>query len=194
MRSCYKIISMKCIYVATMFVCMFIACTNAGQETAAVPPAPKSVQDITAAIKGKKYQVSKLGLMSPFASDSLNPVNWKVQEQDTSAFFRKYVTRQTGFTIAFNTDSLADFMDIDADKMVKAVYTVENDTNPEDEEEQAGYKIKLSYNDSMEFAGNKTAAKMTLSLRVTGIDAANLLLETNRSYNNRKMVLWMRAY
>ncbi len=183
---------MKYVVMVLGAAILFASCTNGEKETAA-PPAPKSVQDVTGSIKGKKYKVDKLGILSPFASDSLSPVNWKIQQQDTAKFFRDYAAKQTGFTVNFSNDSAASFMDGDAGKMINALYSVENDTNPQDKEELPGIKIKLVYNDSMEFAGNKTAAKMTLRLRIMGIDASNLLLETNRSYNNRKLVLWMKG-
>jgi hypothetical protein len=180
---------MKHVFIVMGTVILFAACTNGSEKEAVVPAAPGSAGDVIAAIKGKKYKVQKLGLLSPFATDSLNPVNWKVQEQDTSKFFRDYADKQMGFTLAFNNDSLADFMN--EGKMVKAVYTVVNDTNPEEEEDKAGIKIKLAYSDSMEFAGRKTAALMTLSFRVLGADAANILLESNRAYNNRRLAMWM---
>jgi hypothetical protein len=188
-----KISNMKYVFMILGASILFAACTNGEKETAKAPLMPKSVQDVTGSIKGKKYKVDKLGILSPFASDSLSPVNWKIQQQDTSKFFRDYAAKQTAFTVDFNNDSLASFRDGDAGKMINAVYSVENEINPEDEEEQPGIKIKLVYNDSMEFGGNKTAAKMTLKLRVMGVDAGNLLLETNRSYNNRKLVLWMKG-
>jgi hypothetical protein len=184
---------MKYVFIILGASILFAACNNSTNETAAAPPVPKSVQDVTGSIKGKKYKVDKLGILSPFASDSLNPVNWKIHQQDTSQFFRDYAAKQTVFTVNFSKDSLADFRDGDAGKMINAVYTVENETNPEGEGELPGIKIKLAYNDSMEFGGKKTAAKMTLKLRVMGVDAGNLLLETNRSYNNRKLVLWMKG-
>ncbi len=181
------------------YVCMvlgtailFAACSNGAKEEAA-PAAPKSAADLTGVIKGKKYKVEKLGIVSPFKSDSLNPVNWKIQQQDTSKFFREYAAKQMAFSVDFNGDSLANFMDAEAGKMVKAVYSVVNDTDPQGEDEKAGIKIKLVYNDSMEFGGTKTAAKMTLSLRVLGADGGNILLESNRSYNQRPLAMWMKA-
>jgi hypothetical protein len=174
-------------------VSLFAACSNSGKDELAAPAAPKSAADVVAVIKGKKYKVEKLGILSPFKADSLNPVNWKIQQQDTSKFFREYAAKQMTFTVDFNSDSLATFMDADAGKMVKAVYSVVNDTNPEEKDEKPGIKIKLVYSDSMEFGGGKTAARMTLSMRVLEADAGNILLESNRAYNERPLAMWMKA-
>jgi hypothetical protein len=179
-------------YVLMMFcaVTLFTACTTA-EKDAAAPPAPKLVADVTTGIKGKKFKVEKLGILSPFAADSLSPVNWKIQQQDTAKFFRDYAATQMAFAVDFNNDSLANFTD--EGKITKAVYSVVNDTNPQKEGELAGIKLKLVYSDSMEFGGTKTAAKMTLSMRIIGIDAGNLLLQSNRAYNNRPLCMWMKA-
>jgi hypothetical protein len=183
---------MKYVLMLVGAAAIFTACTSQEKEVVA-PASPKSAADVTAAVKGKKFKTEKLGLLSPFATDSLDSVNWKIQQQDTSKFFRDYAGKQMNFAVNFSNDSLAGFMDTDAGKMVQAVYSVVNDTSPEGEDEKPGIKIKLAYNDSMDFGGSKTAAKMTLSLRVIGMDAGNLLLESNRSYNRRPLAMWMKA-
>jgi hypothetical protein len=184
---------MKYVFMVLGTAILFAACSNGGKEEAAAPAAPKSAADVTAFIKGKKYKVEKLGIVSAYKADSLNPVNWKIQAQDTSKFFREYTAKQMAFTVDFNNDSLVNFMEGGAGKMVKAVYSVVNDTNPQDKEDKPGIKIKLVYSDSMEFGGGKTAARMTLSMRVLGADAGNILLESNRTYNDRPLAMWMKA-
>jgi hypothetical protein len=182
---------MKYVFMVLGTAMLFAACSNNGKDNEAAPAAPKSAADVTAVIKDKKYKVEKLGIVSAYKADSLNPVNWKIQAQDTSKFFRDYAAKQMAFTVDFNNDSLVNFMD--GGKIVKALYSVMNDTNPQDKEDKPGIKIKLVYSDSMEFGGGKTAAKMTLSMRVIGIDAGSILLESNLTYNDRPLAMWMKA-
>jgi hypothetical protein len=169
------------------------ACNETG-KTATAPAAPKSVAEVTAAIKGKTYKVENLGLLSPFASDTANPVNWKVQQEDTSKFFRDYVAKQNQFTLSISADSSASFFDAANNKTVKGIFTVDDAiTEGYSEKEKPGIKLRLQYNDSLDFGGKKTASVMTQSYLVKGISANELVVETGQSFNRRTLVLWLKA-
>jgi hypothetical protein len=180
---------------------IFIACTafvltacNEAGKTAAIPAAPKSVAEVTAAIKGKQYKVADIGLLSPFATDSANPVNWKVQQEDTSKFFRDYAAKQKEFVLGFSGDSTVRFADVNSGKTVTGTYSVDDTVNEGyDGPEKAGIKLRLHYSDSMDFGGQKTAAKMTQTYLVRGLAAKELVVETSQSYNRRNVVLLLKA-
>jgi hypothetical protein len=157
------------------------------------PPAPKSAAEVLAHIKNKKYKVEKLGILSPFKSDSLHPVNWNIEAQDTSDFFRKYAAKQRLFELVLNGDSLVTFMDTDAQKMVTGRFAVMEDWHPQDEKVTPGIVLNLVYSDSVNFGGGNIAAKMTHRLLVRGAGEHDLLLQTQRAYNDRPLVLWLKA-
>ncbi len=182
--------NMKYLLSLLVIAATVMACHHA-EEHVVVPAAPKSVAEVTSAVKGQHYKVAKLGTLSPFAMDSLNPVNWQVQEQDTSKFFRDYATKELKFKIDFSNDTTVSFMD--EDKTTRGFYSVDNDANLGYEEEKPGIKLRIKYSDSMEFGGNKTAATMTQSYLVQGLGNKEIILETGKSINNRKLVVWMKA-
>ncbi len=181
-------------FFAIAIIVSFSACNNAGKSGAvSVPAAPASLQDLAKNINGKNYKTIKLGILSPFAMDSVNPVNWNVEKEDTSQFFRDYAKKQLAFSLSFLKDSSCSFFDADQQKSIPAKYSLDNDPKLGSDEEKPGIKLRVKYEDSLDFGGTKTAAKMTLSYLVRGLAEKEIILETGRSYNNRKLVVWMKA-
>jgi len=179
---------MKLLVIGLCATVLVVACKEASKP---VPDAPKSIAEVKDAIKGKKYKVSNLGLLSPFKSDAANPVDWKVQEQDTSKFFREYAAKLNQYTLDVSADSAVSFLDMSNNKLVKGTYSVDNGT---DDEEIPGIKLRLKYSDSLDFGGRKNAAVMTQSYIVRGVAANELVVETSNAFNNRKVVLWLQAH
>ncbi len=175
-------------------VALCLAACNGSTETAKAPAAPKSIAEVKTAIKGKTYTVANIGLLSPFASDTINPVNWKVQQEDTTKFFRDYVAKQQPFTLTIGNDSTATFFDAANNKTVKAVFDVDDAMNEGyDEKEKPGFKLRLRYNDSLDFGGQKSAALMTQTYLIRGLAANEMVVETGQSFNRRTLVLWLKA-
>ena len=181
---------MKYLFLALASAILFGACTSNTKEV--IPAAPASVTDANKLIKGKKYSTVKLGVLSPFIYDTANPVNWQIQKEDTSKFFRDYAAKQLAFTLIFNNDSVCTYFDTDNDKIINAIYSVDNDAKLGYEEEKPGIKLRIKYADSLDFGGVKTPAAMTQSFLIQGINDKELLLQTSRSINNRKLVVWMK--
>ncbi|MEP6675138.1 MAG: hypothetical protein ABJA78_08280 [Ferruginibacter sp.] len=182
---------MRNIMLLIAAVCIFSACSNQDKVTA--PAAPKTVAEVMNSIKGRNYKVDRLGILSSFAMDSANPVNWNIMKEDTSKFFRDYAKTQMTFTINFSKDSTVSFYDTDNKKSIKGIYLVDNDAKLGYEEEKPGIKLRLKYQDSLEFAGGNTASEMTLSYLVRGMNDKELILETGREINSHKLVVWMKA-
>ena len=180
---------MKYVLLLLITAISFTACHH--EEAVKAPPTPKSITDVTSAVKGKHYKVEKLGLLSAFEMDSLNPVNWNIQKEDTSKFFRDYADKQLAFKLDFSNDSAASFTD--EGKMIRAVYATDNDPSFGYEEEKPGIKLRLKYSDSLELGADKSAAVMTQSYLVRGVDDKSLLLETKKSINNHALVVWLKA-
>ena len=179
-------------YLLIVFVCAVLVSACSNNEKTTVPAAPHSISDVSKAIKGKNYKTISLGILSPFEMDTANPVNWNIEKEDTSKFFRDYAVTQLAFTFRFSNDSACTFYDVEQKKNVVANYSIDNDASLGYEEEKPGIKIRISYNDSVELGGTKTGSIMTLSYLVRGINDKELLLETGRSFNNRKLVIWMK--
>lgn len=181
-------------FAAIMITISFAACNNAGKtDNVSVPAAPASIQELAKNTNGKNYRTIKLGILSPFAMDSTNPVNWNVEKEDTTSFFRDYAKKQLAFALSFIKDSSCSFYDADQQKSIAAKYSLDNDPKLGSDEEKPGIKLRVKYEDSLDFGGTKTAAKMTQSYLVRGLSENEIILETGRSYNNRKLVVWMKA-
>ena len=180
-------------YLTFVFVCavLFSACSN--NEKITTPAAPGSVADVSKTIKGKNYKTVKLGIISPLAMDSANPVNWAIEKEDTSKFFMDYANKQLAFSLTFSKDSTCSFYDVEQKKNIAATFSIDNDANLGYEEAKPGIKLRINYSDSMDFGGTKTASVMTLSYGVLGMNDKELLLETGRSFNNRKLAVWMKV-
>ena len=181
---------MKYIFLVLAAIIFFGACTSNAKEV--IPAAPVSVADANKLIKGKRYSTIKLGVLSPFIYDTANPVNWQIQKEDTSKFFRDYATKQLTFTLIFSNDSACTYFDTDNDKIINGTYSIDNDAKLGYDEEKPGIKLRIKYADSLDFGGVKTAAAMTQSFLIQGINDKELLLQTSRSINNRKLVVWMK--
>jgi hypothetical protein len=180
--------------ISMLCAAMALGACNQADKTASAPAIPKSIADVATAIKGKQYKVANLGLLSPFASDSANPVNWKIQQEDTSKFFRDYVAKQQPFTIGFSADSTVRFWDVNNGKQVTGTFSVDDAVNEGyDGPEKAGIKLRVRYADSLDLGGQKSAAPMTQSYLVRGLGGNELVVETGQSYNRRTVVLWLKA-
>ena len=180
---------MKYLSFLFAFAVLLSACSN--NDKMVVPAAPASVADVIKTIQGKNYKTVKLGVLSPFAMDSTNPVNWNIEKEDTSKFFRDYAKEQLEFKLTFSKDSACTYYNSEQKKNMPAAYSVDTDAKLGYDEEKAGIKLRINYNDAIDFGGTKTASVMTLSYLVVAMNDAALLLETGRSFNNRKLVVWM---
>ena len=78
-------------------------------------------------------------------------------------------------------------------KNIAATFSIDNDAKLGYEEEKRGIKLRINYSDSIDLGGSKIASSMTLSYLVIGISDKELLLETGRSFNNRKLAVWMKG-
>ena len=178
--------------VFALITMMFSSCSNQHQKLVS-PAAPETPAQVLNSIKGKNYKVTRLGILSPFAMDSLNPVNWDIMKDDTSRFFQDYAKKQMEFIINFSKDSTAKFFDTDKSKQVQATYWVDNDLKLGYEEEKPGVKLRLKYADSIDMGGGNTASEMTMSYLIRGSNNKELILETGRQYNSHKLIVWMKA-
>jgi hypothetical protein len=192
----HKIKNMKYSFLVVVIIFAFTACSN--QEKVA-PAAPTTAAAALTGLQGKTYKVEKMGLLSRFKMDTINPVNWDIK--DTSSFYKNYAKSQSGLVFTFSKDSAVNFLNPDGSsffnpgpaKMIKAIFTTDNDAKLQNDEEKPGIKLRIVYNDSLDFGGTKTASKMTQSFLIRGMNEKELIVETGNAFNEQKVVLWMKA-
>jgi hypothetical protein len=165
---------------------IIISCSNNNKETAAtaLPPKPASTDAVLNIIKQKNYTAEKIATLSPFEMDKENPYDWFDEKKDTSSFTKTFLKERLGMQLRFKNDTSVSL--IDDNKTTEAIYKLDTIIK---EEEKPGIKLRISYPDSsMSFPGVTEPMIMTYTFNVLGIDEKSLLLETPRSYNNRKVV------
>jgi hypothetical protein len=170
---------------------IIISCTNNSKGTAAMalPSKPASIDAVLNIIKQKNYKAEKIATLSPFEMDKENPYDWFDEKKDTSSFAKRFLNERLSMKLQFKNDTAVLF--IEDNKTIEGTYKLDTIIN---EEEKPGIKFRISYPDSsMSFPGVTEPMIMTYTFNVLGIDEKNLMLETPRSYNNRKIAVLLKA-
>ena len=170
---------------------IFISCTNNSKETAAtaLPSKPASIDAVLSIVKQKKYTAEKIATLSPFEMDKENPYDWFDDKKDTSSFAREFLAERLNMSLKFINDTAVRLME--EGKETTGLYKLDTIII---EEENPGIKLRISYPDSsMSFPGVTSPMIMTYTFNVLGINEKNLLLETPRSYNNRKVAVLLKS-
>lgn len=174
---------MKVLLFALAVATLVISCSNDKKNETAVPAKPASIDAVKQFVKGKNYQTKRVATVSPFDMDKENPYEWMDEMKDTSTFFKNYLNERMSFTLNFVNDTSVVMSD--EGKTINGTFRIDNETK---EEEKEGIKLRISYADSsMNFPGATGSMIMTSTYLVAGADEKSLLLETPRSYNNRKI-------
>ena len=178
---------MRTIFLLLTITLIAESCGNSAGETVTIPAKPASPDAVKQYVKGKTYKSIKAGTASTFEIDKENPYQWLDEKKDTTKFVRNYLAERLQFTLQFVNDTAVEFTD--DNKKTTGVYKFDTETG---EDEKEGVKLRISYVDtSMQFPGASGAATMTYTYPVAGADEKSLLLETPRSFNNRKVVILM---
>ena len=177
---------MKQLFVLLCFPVILFSCGNNGEKTEKIslPPKPGTADEVLNTIKGKNYSADKIATLSPFEMDVANPYTWFDELKDTATFTKNFLKENLAMKLQFKNDTAVTL--IDDNKKTEAIYKL--DTAIKDEE-KPGIKLRISYPDSsLNFFGVTEPMIMTYTFYVQGIDEKKLLLETPRSYNNRKVI------
>jgi len=170
---------------------IFFSCSSNDQKitTPSLPPKPVLPDAVLGIIKGKNYTAEKIATLSPFEMDAKNHYDWFDEKKDTSSFTKTFLKERMGMQLRFKNDSAVSL--IDDNKTTEATYKLDTIIK---EEEKPGIKLRIRYSDSsMSFPGVTEPMIMTYTFNVLGIDEKRLLLETPRSYNNRKVATLLKA-
>jgi hypothetical protein len=188
-RTLSKIKLMRRLFFFLSMTIFFIACKNdqaASIDLLAKPASPDAVYHF---VKGKKFDTKHVATLSPFAMDSKDPYEWMDEKKDTSQFSRDYLKERMAFSLHFINDTSITIHD--DGKTIDGTYKFDNEIS---DDEKEGVKLRVSYPDSsMSFPGMSGPMIMTATYFIAGADEKNLLLETPRSFNNRRIVVIMQA-
>jgi hypothetical protein len=169
---------------------LFFSCNTSKtkKESVDIPAAPTGVDAVAQTLKGKNYSVLQVATISNFEMNKDNPYDWMDGKKDTTAFSRNYVTERMKLKLNFVNDTTVSFTD--EDKLTEAKYKLDTLIG---DEEKPGIKLRISYLDSsITFPSFTEPRLMTYTYRVLGINNESLLLETPRSFNNRKIAVLMK--
>jgi hypothetical protein len=165
--------------LAFVFVCSCSSKTG----TNALPAAPASVKAVLDGLKGNKYKTEKAGTHSVFENDK--SIEW-LEPKKEDKFETQIVDEAKTLMLDFVNDTSV--IVTYKDKKNTGTYKAD-DTAKEDE--KPGIKLRISYVDEEFKFGDGPASMVTYTYIVEGISDKNLLLETPRSMNNRKIVVLM---
>jgi hypothetical protein len=180
---------MKIVLSFVLLAIAVVSCTNNTSPVIALPAKPASAEAVSELVKGKSFETKKVATLSPFATDKESPYEWMNDATDTSKFFRDYLKERMGFTLQFLNDTSTILND--GGKLITGTYKFDSNVL---ENEKEGVKLRISYPDeSMNFPGMSGAMIMTSTYLIAGADEKNLLIETPRSFNNRRVAVLMQV-
>lgn len=176
---------------AVLAIVMFCSSCNNKKSSnpipSSLPMAPVSAEAIRNWVQSNTYTTDKVATISGFAMDSTNPYTWFSDTAGVSNFEKKFIAERKAFTLAFTNDSVVSIHD--EGKTWTSAYRIDSSRH---DEEQAGWKLRLSYPDSsLDFPGGSGISIITATYPILGIDQQQLLLATPRSYNQRKIAVLM---
>ncbi|TXH24705.1 MAG: hypothetical protein E6Q96_09995 [Cyclobacteriaceae bacterium] len=159
---------------------LFTAC---GPTAEKLPAAPADVASVSALVKGKKFVVTKAGLISPLSSpDNTLSIQW-IDATVAGDFEKQAEEELKKFSIQFLNDTSV--VVLNGDKQFEGTYSIDNIMDEYDSEE--GIKIRLTYVDpEMSFGSEPMEATYTYPVKGAGDN--KLLLQFPRSINRQPVV------
>lgn len=178
------------LYIVFAFVVISIACCSPKKENTL--PAPFSVSAVETSLRGKTFLTKKIGTISPFADkmDKEKPNRWFDEEKELNDFAKEYQKERMKFILHFVNDTLLRITD-DGNSW-EAVYKIDEQQM---EKEKPGIKLRCTYPDKkgiMNFPGASGPMMLTSTYLISGIGNQELVIETPREFNSRKVVIWMK--
>jgi hypothetical protein len=159
------------------------SCSSGGSGANDLPQPPATAKAFQDKVKGKKYKVEKAGTHSMISTDK--DITWLAPKEDDK-FEKEIVDESKSLQMDFvNDTSITVIM---KDKTYNGTYRVDTLTG---EDEKPGIKLRVSYVDEEFKFGDGPASLVTYTYIVEGANEKNILLETPRSMNRRKIVVLM---
>lgn len=170
-------------FFTAMIICMILQACVSKTNSISLPQPPASVKAVLDELKGKKYQVEKAGTHSVFENDK--EIEWMNPKKEDE-FEKKIAAEAKALRLDFVNDTAVTITA--KDKTYSGTYKADDMVK---EDEKPGIKLRISYIDEEFKFGDGPATEVTYTYLVEGISDKNLLLETPRSMNRRKIVVLM---
>lgn len=164
-------------------VTIIYSCSSGGSTANDFPQPPSTAKAFQDEVKGKKYKVEKAGTHSLISTDK--DITWLAPKEDNK-FEKEIVDESKTLQMDFVNDTSITVKW--KDKTFNGTYSVDT-LNGEDE--KPGIKLRVSYVDEEFKFGDGPASRVTYTYIVEGVNEKNILLETPRSMNRRKLVVLM---
>jgi hypothetical protein len=174
---------MSKIISAISIVVLLLNWSCSSNDEAALPSAPASVKAVQAELKGKAYKVVKAGTHSLISTDK--EITW-LELKENEKFEKGIVDDSKSTHLNFVNDTAVTVLY--KGKKNEGTYKVDDVTG---EDEKPGIKLHISYVDDEFKFGDGAPMKVTYTYLIEGISSKNLLLETPRTMNDRKIVVLM---
>lgn len=157
------------------------SCTS--EEMAALPDPPTSAKQVEAFVKGKKYEVLKVGYYGALTVNGKTEMEW-IDTTVSDDITTKQVMRDLGqWQLQFINDTAGTV--VSKGKPYASKWKTDDQPG---EEETPGIRIRSSYTDPDFTFGGSEPMEITFSYVVKGIDETQLLLELPREINRRKLI------
>jgi hypothetical protein len=171
-------------FFTTMLISMILQACVSKTNSISLPQPPTSVKAVLDELKGKKYQAEKAGTHSVFENDK--EIEW-LNPKKEDEFEKKITDEAKTLRLDFVNDTAVTVTA--KDKTYSGTYKADDEVK---EDEKPGVKHRICYIIDEEFKlGDGPATEVTYTYLVEGISGKNLLLETPRSMNRRKIVVLM---
>jgi len=172
----------------------FVSCTH----TEKLPPPVSSVEQAKTLLKGKVWQVTDVATISgsgisffdkdelknePVVAPAIETLNWlgtKKESDNQSEFMNSFYKDNLKISIAFNQDSIATTMGMDAQKQLFSISNIGKENEPK------GIKLLLT-GESKAFS-NMGVSKFTATYYILGANEKKLYLLTPNKVNDLKVV------
>lgn len=169
----------KALPLITLFLSTILV--SCGPSADKLPATPADVASVLALIEGKKFNVQKVGLESPLASENVS-VQW-IDAATATGFEKDAADALQKFTVEFV--NATNMVVNDGDDRFEGTYGVDN--NMDDYDKYEGIKIRLTYVDPDMNMGAEPM-EMTFTYPVRGAEDNKLLLQFPRSINRQPVV------
>ncbi|MCR6718952.1 MAG: hypothetical protein NVV59_01400 [Chitinophagaceae bacterium] len=159
------------------------------EKMAALPDPPTSAKQVDAFVKGKNYDVVKVGFYGMLTVNDKSEMEWIDTTVTKDGTTLSVMRELDEFELHLGTDTTATV--ISKGNSFPATWLID-DKEDSFMNEAKGIRLRVAYTDpDFSFGGNPT--KVTFSYVVKGINENEILLELPRDINRRKLVALMKA-
>lgn len=172
-----------------LFSCSLIIIACGGEKIAALPDPPTSAKQVDAFVKGKKYDVVKVGFYGSLTVNDKTEMEWIDTTVTKDRTTLSVMEELDQFELHLGTDTTATV--IAKGKAFTATWLID-DKEDSFMDETKGIRLRTAYMDP-DFSFGGTPTTVTYSYLVKGINENEILLELPRDINRRKLIALMKA-